>query len=460
MATHTVTQKTQNSVARPPRGIRSLLALVVTTILVIAVTACTAKPQPSADSVKIPDTAVGAQARWILDEINSEELSADDELEARFDASFFESLTVPELSAILEDLRAAQPWTPTAYEGDDTQAKVTIESEAATYEMSVAVSGEDLMNGLFFAEPAPERTPAASWDALQSQLEDAPYEVSLQVREVGAAEPDILIGDTGSSPIGSIIKLYVLGAVVDAIDSGTLTWESQLTIDADVRSLPSGELQDFPDGSTVTVLEAAQKMMAISDNTATDLLIRAVGKDAVSAALADMGHASPDDNAPLLTTRELFWIGWGDEGLRERWADADAVEREALLAEVPAGVPDASSLDWSVAAWQSGAEWFATHDDIVRAHVALQERAATAAGAPVRDILSANPGLAFGDEWTYVGFKGGSSMGALAGSWYLERADAAPVVLTILARSDDPQVFADPMSVLGYAEDAAALLAG
>lgn len=313
MATHTVTQKTQNSVARPPRGIRSLLALVVTTILVIAVTACTAKPQPSADSVKIPDTAVGAQARWILDEINSEELSADDELEARFDASFFESLTVPELSAILEDLRAAQPWTPTAYEGDDTQAKVTIESEAATYEMSVAVSGEDLMNGLFFAEPAPERTPAASWDALQSQLEDAPYEVSLQVREVGAAEPDILIGDTGSSPIGSIIKLYVLGAVVDAIDSGTLTWESQLTIDADVRSLPSGELQDLPDGSTVTVLEAAQKMMAISDNTATDLLIRAVGKDAVSAALADMGHASPDDNAPLLTTRELFWIGWGDE---------------------------------------------------------------------------------------------------------------------------------------------------
>ncbi|MDQ0643017.1 serine hydrolase [Microbacterium murale] len=459
MATHTVTQKTQNSVTRPARGIRSLLALVVTSVLVIIVTACTPDPQPSADSVEIPDTAVGAQVQWVLDEINSEELSADDDLEARFDPSFFESLTVPELRTILEDLRAAQPWIPTAYEGDDTQAKATIESAAATYDMSVSASGEGLMNGLFFAAPKPERTPVTSWKALQSQLEDAPYEVSLQVREVGAAEPDILIGDTGSSPIGSIIKLYVLGAVVDAIDSGALTWESPLTIDAEVRSLPTGELQDLPDGSTVTVLEAAQKMIAISDNTATDLLIRAVGRDAVSAALTDMGHASPEDNAPLLTTRELFWIGWGDEGLRESWAEADAVEREALLGEVPAGVPDGNSVDWSVAAWQSGVEWFATHDDLVRAHIALQERATTAAGAPIRDILSANPGVTFGDEWTYVGFKGGSSMGALAGSWYLERADAAPVVLTILARSDDPQALADPVSVLGYAEDAAALLA-
>lgn len=439
--------------------IRSLLALTGAAILVVAVTACTPDPQSSADHVEIPDTAVGAQAQWILDEINSDELSTEDELETRFDVSFFESITVPEMHATLDDLRAAQVWTPTAYEGNDAQAKITIESSAVTYDMSVSVTGDGVMNALFFGQPEPEHTPAASWDDLQAQLEEAPYEVSLQVREVGVDQPDVLIGDAGSSPIGSIIKLYVLGGVVDAVDSGALTWESPLTIDAEVRSLPTGELQDLPDGSTVTVLEAAQKMMAISDNTATDLLIRAVGKDAVSAALVEMGHASPDDNAPLLTTRELFWIGWGDEDLRERWADADAVEREALLAEVPAGVPDANSLDGSVAAWQSGAEWFATHDDIVRAHVALQERAATAAGAPVRDILSANPGVAFGDEWTYVGFKGGSSMGAIAGSWYLERADAAPVVLTVLARSDDPAVFANPMTVLVYAQDAAALLA-
>ncbi|HCS62386.1 MAG TPA: serine hydrolase [Microbacterium sp.] len=439
--------------------IRSLLALTGAAILVVAVTACTPDPQSSADHVEIPDTAVGAQAQWILDEINSDELSTEDELETRFDVSFFESITVPEMHATLDDLRAAQVWMPTAYEGNDAQAKITIESSAVTYDMSVSVTGDGVMNALFFGQPEPEHTPAASWDDLQAQLEEAPYEVSLQVREVGVDQPDVLIGDAGSSPIGSIIKLYVLGGVVDAVDSGALTWESPLTIDAEVRSLPTGELQDLPDGSTVTVLEAAQKMMAISDNTATDLLIRAVGKDAVSAALVEMGHASPDDNAPLLTTRELFWIGWGDEDLRERWADADAVEREALLAEVPAGVPDANSLDWSVAAWQSGAEWFATHDDIVRAHVALQERAATAAGAPVRDILSANPGVAFGDEWTYVGFKGGSSMGAIAGSWYLERADAAPVVLTVLARSDDPAVFANPMTVLVYAQDAAALLA-
>jgi beta-lactamase class A len=279
-----------------------------------------------------------------------------------------------------------------------------------------------------------------------------------QVFDAGSDTPSVSIGDTQAAPVGSIVKLYVLGALVDAVADGSLTWESPLTIDPEVRSLPTGDLQDLPDGTTVTVLEAAQKMIAISDNTATDLLIRALGRDAVLASMTEMGHSDPARNNPLLTTREFFWIGWGDAELRERWDTGDAAERTALLSDVPAGVPDANTVDWSVTAWESGADWFAAPDDIARAHTALQERATTDAGAPVREILSANPGPSLGSEWTYVGFKGGSASGVLAGSWYLERNDGTPVVVTMLARSSDANAFADPDAIFAFAADAGRLL--
>ncbi|WP_246133982.1 serine hydrolase [Microbacterium hatanonis] len=445
------------------RPLRSLsVALLAAAALVM--TACaspaeSASEEPS-ERVAIPSNPVGTQASWVLTEINGAP-SEQADFEDRFDPIMFEQMAVSDLQQVFEQLRAAAPWTPIAYEGTETQARVTIESPQVTYDMSVSVGDDGSMNGLFFGEPQGPRTPAASWDELESQIADAPYEVSLQVTEAGAGEPVRLMGESSSSPIGSVFKLWVLGAVVDAIDAGTLAWDDALTIDAEVRSLPSGELQNLPDGSTVTVLEAAQKMIAISDNTGTDALIRAVGRDAVEAALVDMGHESPAVNTPFLTTREMFWMLFDDAALRERWATGDQAAREAVLAEIPAGVPSLANAAEVQPGWPEGVDWFATHDDIARAHVALQEKVQSPAGEPLRDLLSANPGLSFGDEWTYVAFKGGSSVGVLAGSWYLERDGGEPIVLTVLARADDAQTLTtNQTAVFGFIEDAAALIVG
>ncbi len=445
---------------------RRVTALVAAAVAVLA--ACTAQPapadtpEPSATPVTVPDTAVGAQAQWVLDEINADAASSDDDVEQRFDARVFEQLPLADLQAVFTDLRAVAPWQPIGYEGSDTRARVTIESEQVTYDMTLSVTAEGSIDSLLFGMPRAERTPAASWGELREQIEDADYEVSLQVTDAATGDVIEEAGESSSSPIGSVFKLWVLGAVVDAVDAGTLSWDDELVIDARVRSLPSGELQNLPDGSRVTVREAAEKMIAISDNTATDALIMAVGRDAVETAMADMGRADPAVNTPLLTTRELFWLLF-DADLRALWAAAgdDAAARAGVLERLPAGTPelDASTMAAVTPGWSDGVDWFAEPADIVAAHVALQERAQTDAGAPVRDILSANPGIEFGDAWSYVGFKGGSSVGVLAGSWYLERGDADPVVLTVFARADDAQSVADPYIVFGWAEDAASLLA-
>ncbi|MEH3090345.1 MAG: Cpe/LpqF family protein [Microbacterium arborescens] len=444
------------------RTFRRPVAVVLAALAASVLAACSAgaaAPETSSSPVTIPDTSVGSQARWVLDEINADEPTSTTDLEARVAPVVLEELTTTGLQDVVTQLQAAAPWTVTGYEGDDTRARVTIESSQVTYDMTISIDADELINGLFFGPPQPDRTPAASWDELRTQVEQAPFEASLRVT---GADGTVLesAGSSEAGPIGSIFKLWVLGAVVDAIDAGGLAWDDELTIDGRVRSIPSGELQDLPDGSTVTVREAADKMIAISDNTATDALIQAVGRGAVEAAMSAMGHSDPASNIPFLTTREMAWFLFGDDDLRALWANAagDGEARRALLERVPSGVPDLARFPGAAPGWSEGIDWFATHDDLVAAHLALQQRAATEAGAPVRDILSANPGIEFDDAWTYVGFKGGSSIGVLAGSWYLEREGLEPVVLTILARADDAQSLANPAVAFGWAQDAAALL--
>lgn len=448
-------------VRRPSSRVGSAAAAV--TLVAAALAACAppdaaSAPTPPA-AVEIPDSPAGAQAQWVVDEINAAEDPSIDEIERRFDPTTLEQLPAADLQTVLVQLQAAAPWTPTGYEGDDQRARVTIASAEVTYDMTISVTTDELIDGLLFAPAAPEREPAQSWEELREQVESAPFAATVQVAEVGGATLQSF-GRPGAAPIGSIFKLWVLGAVTDAVAGGRLAWEDALVIDAQVRSLPSGELQNLPDGATVTVREAAEKMIAISDNTATDALIRAVGRDAVERAMAAMGHSDPSLNTPFPTTRELFWLLLGDGDLRTLWdgAAGDADARRAVLERLPAGVPDAAALGGAQPAWRDGVDWFATADDLTAAHAALQERATTPAGTPLRDILSANPGVEFGEPWRYVAFKGGSSIGVMAGSWYLEREGAAPVVVTVLARSDDPAALVHPSVAFGWAQDAAAIL--
>ncbi|ANG86852.1 hypothetical protein A8L33_14475 [Microbacterium aurantiacum] len=406
----------------------------------------------------IPDTPVGTQAQWVIDEINAGEASSAGEVEARFDETALAELSADDLLAVFGELRTLGPWTVTSYEGDDAQAVAGISAGTTALDMSVAVSAAGRMTGLFFAEPAPERMPAADLDDLRTQVEDA-GSVSLTVAEIGADAPALEIGTGGAHPIGSVFKLWVLLAVVDAVEAGALAWEDTVTIDAEVRSLPSGELQNLPDGTEVSVREAAEKMIAISDNTATDALMRAVGTDAVTAALAETDYSRLATDVPIPTTRALFWLGWGDESLAERWSAASGpAERAAVLDDLPDGVPPVSAVDPTQAAWTSGADWFATHADVVAVHAALQDRAATDAGAPLRDILSANPGVEFASAWDVVAYKGGSSVGVLAGSWVLESPGRPATVVVVTAASEDPGDLPALPTVFGFAQDAAALL--
>jgi beta-lactamase class A len=151
---------------------------------------------------------------------------------------------------------------------------------------------------------------------------------------------------------------------------------------------------------------------------ATDLLIDRLGPGAVEKALALAGHHDPASMTPFPTAHELFSIGWGKPDVREQWKHASPQQRAVLLAQTKTRPYEPDPWRTHTPASPYGAEWYGTAGDICRVHAALQASAVGRA-APVRDILSAVPGIDLDtSNWGYIGAKGGNLPGDISFSWY------------------------------------------
>jgi hypothetical protein len=241
-------------------------------------------------------------------------------------------------------------------------------------------------------------------------------------------------------PLGSMFKLYVLGAVADAVASGEIGWNDPITLDESNYSLPSGITQTEEPGSGRTVLILAQRMIEISDNTATDHLIALAGRDAVEAIQSEMGHTDPSLNIPFLTTRELFQLKLGEAGPLAEFADGDVDTRRQVLDDLTSQpLPELSAATgWTEPVEVLSAEWFASPLDLCEAWIDLADRAAEPALEPLADVVGANPGLP--DEtlvWDEIWFKGGSEPGVLGTSWYLTADERSFVVAGSVVNETD-----------------------
>lgn len=75
----------------------------------------------------------------------------------------------------------------------------------------------------------------------------------------------------------SLIKLPILVAFFQAVDSGQISLKDPLTLKPELLAKEAGEMQFKPIGTKFTALETATEMIRISDNTATNLLIDRLG---------------------------------------------------------------------------------------------------------------------------------------------------------------------------------------
>jgi beta-lactamase class A len=263
-----------------------------------------------------------------------------------------------------------------------------------------------------------------SWQDVDAELAKSGARYSYQVSKVvpdGPAGKCVPIAGTNtdlSLPLASIFKLYVLLAVADAVKAQTLRWTDQLTITEEAKAVGSAALDSLPPGAQVSVRKAAQEMISASDNMATDLLIARLTPGAVERALVTAGHHDPASMTPFPTMHELFSIGWGEPDLREQWKQATPQGRAQLLEQTNSRPYQPDPNRTSTPASIYGAEWYGSAADICRLHAALQA-AAVGEAAPVRQILSAVPGIDLDrSTWSYIGAKAGNLPGDMTFSWY------------------------------------------
>lgn len=227
------------------------------------------------------------------------------------------------------------------------------------------------------------------------------------------------------APLGSVFKLYVLGALANAIEAGDVSWDDEIIIRDELKSIPSGILQDEPDGTVRSVEEVAALMISISDNTATDHLIDYLGRETIEAQLSALGASDPSLNTPFLTTRELAALKVGPaSGLRDRYLAADEDGRRDILDQISdISVADLPVEDLRDPVDPHRLEWFASPNDICTLMAMLWDMGTEPGLEPIRRILVENPGIAAETGlWEQVAFKGGSEPGLAVVAWLTETA--------------------------------------
>ena len=294
----------------------------------------------------------------------------------------------------------------------------------------VALDAEGRFTTLFLRPPVPN---AADLDAVAERFDALPGGGHLLVRVDGEARLSVDADEPFA--VGSAFKLVVLRALVDAIERGDRSWSDVVTYEDVDRGLATGTLGQWPVGSPLTLHTAATLMISQSDNEATDLLIRELGRAAVEA-------ADPSQrNLPFLTTVEAFELKDPDNApLLERWRGGDERARRDLLGELPLvmELPRPSLFTGDPVA--TDVEWFLTANELCDLIAEVAEV----------DLLGVNPGVVEARDFDRVAYKGGSEPGVLNMTTWTED-DGRSVCVCATKNADTAISTSDLAGVVGSA---------
>jgi beta-lactamase class A len=136
--------------------------------------------------------------------------------------------------------------------------------------------------------PTPSPSPAILTLQLNQEMTGLKSEIDKLAAQNSSLTPGVFIVDldTGgytsvsgdaSFAAASTIKIPILVAFFQAVDEGRVRLDQILTLRSEHIVGGSGDLQDQSPGKKLTALEVVTKMIEISDNTATNMLIDLLG---------------------------------------------------------------------------------------------------------------------------------------------------------------------------------------
>ena len=177
--------------------------------------------------------------------------------------------------------------------------------------------------------------------AVQQAVQDivAPYGEGVSVTFMPVGEPEGLVSVNGGvqHSSASMIKLLVLSALLDAAQQGTVDLSSDVEVTADDIVAGTGTVQEDGPG-TYALQELARRMIADSDNTATNVIVDLIGMDAVNAEAGKLGLTG------TVMARKMMDTSAAEQGMQNRMSSDDAATILNMIATGTLVSPEMSNL--------------------------------------------------------------------------------------------------------------------
>ena len=170
-----------------------------------------------------------------------------------------------------------------------------------------------------------ERASASVRQAIEQVT--APYGQAVSVTYLPVGTPAGIVSVNGSTQhaSASMIKLVVLAALFDKVAAGEIDLSAQVEVKASDIVSGTGTVQDDGPG-TYELRELARRMIADSDNTATNVIVDLIGMDAVNEEASKLGLTG------TAMARKMMDMVAADQGMRNRMTSDDAATILNLIA--------------------------------------------------------------------------------------------------------------------------------
>ncbi len=373
---------------------------------------------------------LSARADDVLRLLQGEEIEA-----AVFDENFRNAVPPAQFRTLTAQVRAQQG-EPLAIESiipqgvNSATLKIRFERSIGTVTLALETAPPHRISGLLLTgfEAA-----ASSIGEILAAIDALPGRQGVLILPLGGTDlpPVAALDPDGRYAIASSFKLYILAELDRAVRAGERRWSDVVQLGP--KSHPSGISQNWPDRSPVTLHTLATLMISISDNSATDTLIRVIGQDRLAAIVRATGHRDPADLRPMLMTRQASALKMPAHAeLRNRFLASAPAERERLLAQFDKTLT-IESLNFRLLTSRPNfidqLEWFATPRDMA----GLLDYLNRNASAETLAILAVNPGIGqdAARKWSYFGYKGGSEPGVLSYNFLLRSKEGKSYALSV-----------------------------
>ena len=137
---------------------------------------------------------------------------------------------------------------------------------------------------------------------IQSVIEQSGAQIAVGLHHIESGE-EVMLNADNYHPMASTLKIPVLVEACHQMAAGKFAPSDRWELKNEEKNFPSGVLVFFDEGLQPTVKDILMMMIIISDNTATDITINRLGKDAINQRMRDLGL---DHIHIPMTVRELF----------------------------------------------------------------------------------------------------------------------------------------------------------